>query len=229
MANRNGHDLWGLLFGLVESFLHIEASSFDDSRQACERHLVRARELGHPLSVQMSLVLLGRAELGAKNLPAARRRFEEVREWQRRERILMDWIWSLPLQLGFSELCLAEGDIESAEAESARFLEVASRTAERTWIALAHYARGSVAAAKGDRAGVRSEIARGLAAIEGFTAPLAEWRLYALYGRAGFAKAQHVLQSLADSLPEQDPLKESLLASSIVVSTSLFAGSQAST
>src|SRR5262249_12146081 len=100
MAHRNGHSLWTLLCGLLTTFLHVEAFSFDCAREACRGHLERARALDHPLSVQMSLVLLGRAELGAGDYRSARRAFHEVIAWHKRERILMDWIWKLPLQLG---------------------------------------------------------------------------------------------------------------------------------
>jgi hypothetical protein len=92
MARRNRHDFWALLFRLLEVLLHIEAFAFDQACEACRQHVVRAKELGHPLSIQMSLVFLGRAQRGLGELDAARRTFTEIREWQSRERILMDWI-----------------------------------------------------------------------------------------------------------------------------------------
>jgi hypothetical protein len=75
MAQRNGRDFWVLLFGLLEALLHIEAFAFDQACQSCREYLVRAKELGHPLSVQMSLVFLGRAQLGLGDLDAAQRTF----------------------------------------------------------------------------------------------------------------------------------------------------------
>jgi hypothetical protein len=70
-------------------------------------------------------------------------------------------------------------------------------------------------------------VSRAFAAIEGFAAPLAEWRLHALDGKVGLAKAQDVLRGLADSLPDADPLKESVMSSSIAASAR-FADSQTS-
>ena len=219
LANRNGHDLWVLLFGLLEAFLHVQAHSFETARTACRGYLDRARELGHPLSIQISLVLLGSAELGAGDLAAARRSFEELREWQSRQRILMDWIWKLPLQLGFTELCLAEGDCNAARGESERFLTLAAATAECTWTALAHHARARVAILERDSLCARREIALGLAAIEGREAPLAAWRLHALAGDAlddpsHQAQAGAAILQLAGSLATGDPLRECLLARS---------------
>jgi hypothetical protein len=219
LAQRNGHDFWVLLFGLLEAFLHVQAHSFDTARKACRGYLDRARELGHPLSIQISLVLLGSAELGAGDLAAARRSFEDLREWQSRQRILMDWIWKLPLQLGFTELCLAEGDRNGARRESERFLKLAAATAECTWTALAHHARARVAILERDSLCARREIALGFAAIDGREAPLAEWRLHALAGDllddpSLLAQARTAILQLASSLAAGDPLRECLLAAS---------------
>jgi hypothetical protein len=166
-VDRNGHQVWVLLFGLLESLLHIQAFSFDDARAACRKHYARAHFLGHPLSLQISQVLLGLAELGAGDLTSARRSFNEIRELQSRCRILMDWIWKLPLQLGLAESGLAGGDLKSARDESEIFLSLAHDTAECTWIGLAHYTRARVALAEHDMALGAIEISRGLSAIEG--------------------------------------------------------------
>jgi len=221
LANRNGHDLWLLLFGLLEAFLQVQAHSFDAARKACRGYLDRARELGHPLSIQISLVLLGAAELGAGDFAAARRSFEDLREWQSRQRILMDWIWKLPLQLGFTELCLAEGDAHGARREAEHFLSLAAATAECTWTALAHEARARVAILERDLLCARREIARGLAAIEGRETPLAAWRLHALAGEvlddpSHLAQARTAMLRIANSLETGDPLRESVLAGSPV-------------
>src|SRR5262249_14463653 len=96
LVQKNGHEIWELLFGLLEAYLSIELFSFEQAREACTEYLARARALRHPLSQQMSLALLGRAELGAGDLDGAHNHFEELRRWQSGERILMDWIWKMP-------------------------------------------------------------------------------------------------------------------------------------
>jgi DNA-binding winged helix-turn-helix (wHTH) protein len=221
MADRNGHRLWALLCELLEVFLEIQTFSFEPARNQCRQCLIRARELNHPLSIQISLVLLGFAELGAGEPEAARQAFGELRSWQARERILMDWIWKLPLQLGLTELCLAEGNLEAAHREAEGFLALASATDECTWKALACYAGARVAIAGQDAARAEREITKGFAAIGDRAAPLATWRLHAIAAEvfgdhSHMARAQHVMTRLAVSFPAGDPLRESLLASPLM-------------
>jgi DNA-binding winged helix-turn-helix (wHTH) protein len=216
-AKRNGNDLWVLLFGLLQAFLHIQAFSFSRAHELCIEHLDRARALQHPLSIQMSQILLGLACLGVNDLEGARRNFDAIRAWQAQERILMDWIWELPLALGVTELQLARRDLESARKESDHFLSSASTTAERTWTALARYSRARVAFAGGDGAMALAEISAGLASISGIEAPLAEWRLHALGdvvepGGRHRANACSVIHQIANSLPGNDPLRISFLS-----------------
>jgi hypothetical protein len=216
-ATRNGNDLWVLMFGLLYSFLHIQAFSFSHAHGLCIEYLDRARTLHHPLSIQMSQILLGLACLGVNDLEGARRNFHAIQAWQARERILMDWVWKLPLALGVTELQLAKGDLESARKKSEDFLSAASATAERTWMALARYSRGFVAHAGGDSSMALAEISAGLASIAGIEAPLAEWRLHALWdvveqGGCHRAGACAVVHRIANSLPGNDPLRISFLS-----------------
>lgn len=226
LVRHTGHDLWVLLFGLLETFLDIQAFSFDSARsKACE-YLERAHALQHPLSIQVSLVLLGLAELGAGQLRSARSAFEKLRAWQARDRILMDWIWKVHLQVGLIDLCLAEGDLRSAERESNECLSLVSRGQERTWIALARYARARLALAQDDLRLARAEIACGLSAIRRWEAPLASWRLHGL--AASFAgrslhlkRAQSIVYKLADSLEADEPLRSTFLSSPQVLAVTL--------
>jgi hypothetical protein len=207
MARRNCHDFWVLLFGLLEALLHIETFAFDQACHSCREYVERARELGHPLSVQMSLVFLGRAQLGLGDFDAARRTFTEIREWQSRERILMDWIWRLPLQFGYVELLLAQKDLAAALGASDVYLEQTAATAERTWTGLAHYARARVAAAQNDEVSRQRHIATGLDLIRDCHAPIAAWRLHAVAG--DFEKSGKILLELAQSLASEPDLSSS--------------------
>jgi DNA-binding winged helix-turn-helix (wHTH) protein len=220
-AKQNSHGYWALVFGLLEAFLYIETFAFSAARKACQDYLVTAREIGHPLSVQISLVLLGLAELGSGDLAAARQNFEEARGWQRRERILMDWIWKLPLQLGFAELCLASGDAPAARAEAEAFLAHAATTSERTWIARAHDVRARIALAERDKPTARRHIALGIAEMDGYEVPLAEWRLHALASQVNKEpgegdKAREVILRLAGSLDDEPELRDTFLSFPLV-------------
>jgi hypothetical protein len=217
-AERNGHDFWILLFGLLESFRHIQAFSFDYPLGACSRHLETALALGHPLSVQMSQILLGLSCLGIGDLAAARRHFQTIREQQAKERILMDWVWRMPLLFGISEMHLAAGDLESAKRDADEFVSVSSRTAECTWTALAYYARARVAQAQGEVPTGLALISMGLETIGGREAPLAEWRLHSLAAEISgdtlhVLKARSVIQKIAASLTGEDDLCRCFLSS----------------
>ena len=81
-----------------------------------------------------------------------------------------------------------------------------------------------MALGEGDLARAEREIAEALALIEGRIAPLTGWRtyetaaeVYKQTGRSDHAKhyrelRNETLQSLADSLAEDEPLRESILA-----------------
>jgi DNA-binding winged helix-turn-helix (wHTH) protein len=217
LVRRSGHDLWVLLFELLETFLNIQAFCFDPARVACRNFLERARDLRHPLSEQIAFVLLGLAELGAGKLPAARGNFEALRSWQNRERILMDWIWKLPLQYGFAELCLAEGNIRAARAEVDLMFSLVSQTAERTWIALAHYMRARVSFAEGNDQSARSEVMAGLALADKWEMPVAAWRLHAFaaeiqMGEDHGIQAGDAILKIARSMDNEDDLKTHFLS-----------------
>ena len=215
-ATRNGHDFWVLLFGLLEAMLHLEAFSFESACAACATYLRRARELGHPLSVQISLVLLGKAQLGLGDLNAAQATFDEVIGWQERERILMDWIWRLPLQFSYVELCIARNNMGRAVRAADLFLSQTARTSEYTWIGLAHLARARVAALQNDSGRMRSELEEGLRATEARDAPIAAWRLHAFAARSGLADhmadAQKIVRGLAKGLADAPELLSCFLS-----------------
>jgi hypothetical protein len=175
-----------------------------------------AAQNGHPLSQQIGLVLLGWAELGCGDLKAAEATFLHVREWQSRERILMDWIWRIVLQLGFAKLRLAQGDLASADDDTALCLSLASATSERTWTGWAHYYRAALFSAKGMRDRAAVEVEQGLQVGACYKAPLAKFRLSALayhlvqdkdHASAGAGEIQRV----ARSMEIDDPLRQSFL------------------
>ena len=217
MANRNGHDFWVLLFGLLEAMLHLETFSFEQAHRDCREYLTRARQLGHALSIQICLVLLGKAQLGIGDLDSAQQTFDEIIRWQDDERILMDWIWRLPLQFSYVELCLARKDVQAAIHAADLFLSQTARTAEKTWTGLAHLARAKVAELQKDDRGARLEIAEGLRIIEECEAPLAAWRLHAFAARTLGANkhlviARNIVQGLANSLTEEQDLQRCFLS-----------------
>jgi DNA-binding winged helix-turn-helix (wHTH) protein/tetratricopeptide (TPR) repeat protein len=216
VAERNGHELWIVLFTLLEAMRHVTVFSFAHARRLGEDLLKRARALNHGLSIQMGIVVLGWGELGSGNLEEASEMFEEVRAWHKRERVLMDWIWALPLQLGIVELELARGNAECARTEAQQLLALTGPTAERTWKGLAHYAMTKAAIAAGDIESAKDAVANGLKTIQGWQTPMPAWRLHSLAARLT-GENDHALQAsaikhqLADSLADEPELQRAFV------------------
>jgi hypothetical protein len=111
-----------------------------------------------------------------------------------------------------------------ARSQAERFLQATLSTAERTWQALAWEASARVASADNDTKHADACIAQALSAMEGFEAPLAAWRVHATaadhYERvAATESAQRhrelsvaTIRTLADSLPEGEPLRETFVS-----------------
>ena len=100
MADRNGHRRLTILFTLVRGWLHEQAGDYARARTLCDSALADARESGYPFGQLIGLVLLGFAELGLGAYNRARANFEEIAARLDRERVLMDWIWRMPLGVG---------------------------------------------------------------------------------------------------------------------------------
>jgi hypothetical protein len=158
----------------------------------------------------MSAVLLGQALTATGNYHRAYATLREVRDWQCRERVLMDWIWRVPLQFAFTELWLRQGDTTSARREAAGAVEAAEATPEKTWRGLARWYVARVSTAAGNLDSARKEIGQGLEITEGYQALLARWRLYALahevFGdETARTQATSLLRILLESLDTDDP------------------------
>jgi DNA-binding winged helix-turn-helix (wHTH) protein/tetratricopeptide (TPR) repeat protein len=217
LAQRNGHLTWTLLFRLLEMWLHVQTFSYRTALEIGGACLEQARSLPHPLSEQISLILLGTAHAGIGENKKAEQRFSEVIARHSRERILMDWIWKMPLQCGMFELRTRQGDWESAACVADEFFRITSATAEVTWHALACCARATAALQRKKIELARRAIHDGELAIAGREAPLAEWRLEMLAFHLEASpqrrrRAVEVIHGLADSLDKNDPLRKSFLS-----------------
>ncbi len=223
MADRNESRRWTVLFKLELAWLREQAFDFEAARDICEEAQKQARNIGHPYTESLSLILLGMARLGLGQHEAAFRCFSEVAERMDSERVLMDWILRLLLHDGLSRYWLAQGEHERARREAESLRELAAPPGERTYLALAHRMLAEVALAAQRLGDAENEISCALAALEGAEAPLAEWRvcatagrLYEQLGRATEAadhkrRSAETLNRLADSLDEADQLRQSLL------------------
>jgi tetratricopeptide (TPR) repeat protein len=222
MAERNEHHRWMLLFRLESAWLHLQACDFAGARLICVSALDQARQIAHPYTISLSLILLGLVDLGLKQVEAARSCFNEVAEIFNRERVLMDWILRILLHYGLSHYWLSQNQPVRAKEEAERLCEIARKPGERTYLALGYQALAEIAIQTQNWKEAEIEISRALAALDSAEAPLAEWRVCATAAQIAEHLRQHskaagywrrsadVLNSLADSLDENDPLRESL-------------------
>lgn len=138
-ARHNGHHLWVTLLRLELAALHLEALDFQGARALCEAGLQAAREVRHPYAEMLATILLGRAHLGLRQYPQAYQCLAGANERLATERVLMDWILSMPLRYGLAEFWLAQREFTRAKAEAKQLCAQAGIPKERTWLALDHH------------------------------------------------------------------------------------------
>ena len=224
---------------LCRAWLHFQACDFAGVLTICESAvpLVRDPELRaapssppqFPWPFQQSVVLRGSAEAALGEYDRARQYLFAARDDMDRRSNLNDWYWRMPLESGLTELWLAEGNLAQARPQAARFLNLTLTTAERTWQALAWEANARVAMAELDAPRAHESIAKALSTMEGFELPLASWRVHAIafefYQNAGDrdlaerhrALSCDTIMKLANSLPAEEPLRQTFLSAPIVL------------
>ncbi|MGL4961032.1 MAG: ATP-binding protein [Inquilinus sp.] len=172
-----------------------------------------------PLKRRIALIYCGLAEMGLGNIVAALEYLRAAEGEMERQPVHLDWYWRLALEWGMVGALIATGDHAAAHARAQRLCDRAAQTDERAWQALAWEARARAALVCGEAAEAVADVTEALAACEGVTVPLAEWRAHATgaavckaagdlrqartHGRLGAA----IRKRLAGSLPEGDPLR----------------------
>ena len=143
-ARRNSNDMWLPLFRSLEAWMYVHTGK--DAVAIAEEAVEGTRRNGHKFGQMMTQIVLGSAHLNSGDLDRAAAVLYLVRDWQARERILMDWMWALPLHAALADLEFQRGDFETALRVAQRFVELADATSERTYKELAHKAYARVAA-----------------------------------------------------------------------------------
>ena len=135
----------------------------------------------------MGQVILGLACLGQHDLPRARRAFETIDARLQQERLLMDWIWRMPLAWGLARLELESGRLDAAAAHGRELVQLAQRCGEQTWLALGHAMLAQVAMSERRWKAAERDLGTALAIVVEHGVPLAAWRVHAvaadLHGR----------------------------------------------
>ena len=132
------------------------------------------------------------------------------------------------LEWGFVEAFLSAGDIAKADLHHARWVAAAERIGEVTWQGLAWEAGVRIALANGDVSGAQLRLASASAAIKGYEAPLASWKILASAADVEDHLGNHAAadnyrrlsaattRALANSMPETEATRDAFLASARV-------------
>jgi tetratricopeptide (TPR) repeat protein len=222
MAERNGHDLWARAFRFQTAWLFTHVGDFARARALCERERRPGAEV--QLGEFLGSIVLGFAELGSGRYPAALRAFEEVTGQPEKNRLaLMDWILSMPLRLGLGQYWLARRQFARAREQMRELCLFAAAPGERTYLALGYQGLAEAAFGEGDRAKAEREVTEALGILDGFEAPVAEWRVCATAARVEEARGRQsraeaywgrgaaALDRLATSLKDEGDLYQSFL------------------
>jgi tetratricopeptide (TPR) repeat protein len=232
-AQKNANENNILWLQVHEAWLHFHAQDFASVIRICEPPLALLREgalRAAPYQGQLrrALILTGSALAALGDHARARENFSAAASDMGRRTRFFDWYWRMPLAAGMAELSLALGDCAGARQEAERFLNMALTTPECTWQALAWETNARVALESRDKVRARECIGNAIHAVQGFEVPLAAWQVHATaatieeeLGNLEAARFQRdqscaTILRLANSLPQQEPLRKAFLSAPAV-------------
>jgi hypothetical protein len=237
-AQKNANDHYILWLRLDQAWLHLHALDFRSVLEICRSVLVLlqvpalrsapGQPIEYPGELRRALICSGSASAAVGDYARALEDLSTAANDMDRQTVRFDWYWRMPLAAGLTELSLAKGDRVRARLEAERFLDRALATEERTWQGLAWEINSRVALADRDHARASDCIAKAVSTVQGFEVPLAAWKVHATAalieeegGSLESARSHRNLSRttilrLANSLPEQEPLRKIFLSAPAV-------------
>jgi len=237
-AQKNANDHYILWLRLDQAWLHLHALDFRSVQEICRSVLVllqvpalrtaQGQPIAYPGELRRALICSGSAAAAVGDYARALEDLSTAANDMDRQTVRFDWYWRMPLAAGLTELSLAKGDRVRARLEAERFLDRALATEERTWQGLAWEINSRVALADRDYARAGDCIAKAVSTVQGFEVPLAAWKVHATAalieeegGSLESARSHRNLSRttilrLANSLPEQEPLRKIFLSAPAV-------------
>jgi tetratricopeptide (TPR) repeat protein len=231
-AQKNANHLHILWFRLHQAWLQLHAQDFRGVLAICDSALALLRDpavrTAPPPGLRRALILSGSASAAVGDYARAIEDLSTAACDMDRQTLLFDWYWRMPLAAGLTELWLAKGDRIRAQLEAEQFLDIALATAERTYQGLAWEVNARVALAIRDHDRARECIGQAVSTVQGFEVPLAAWRVHATAayieeesGNLESARSHRnvsraTILRLANSLPEQEPLRQIFLSAPAV-------------
>ncbi|ETX05536.1 MAG: hypothetical protein ETSY2_22405, partial [Candidatus Entotheonella gemina] len=178
MAERNGHHRWAMLLRLEEAWLYEQLGDWSRAYELAQQGLVEANEAQLGYGQLVGTVLLGRAALGLGQLQQAFQYLDTMTRKLDAERMLMDWIWLMPLHQSLSDYWLQLCEYEHAQREAQCVGEVASQPGEVTYLAQAWCTQAEVALTRQQWPEAEQKLNEALTLVATAEAPLAAWRVY---------------------------------------------------
>jgi DNA-binding winged helix-turn-helix (wHTH) protein/tetratricopeptide (TPR) repeat protein len=237
-AQKNANHHYALWLRVLQAWLHLHALDFSTALAICESALQLLRDparrttpgwpIGYLRHLRHTLICSGSASAALGDYARAVEDLSTARNDMDRQTVFLDWYWRMPLAAGLTELWLAKGDRARARLEAERFLDLSLATADHTWQGLAWEVSARVALANQDSARARDCIAKAVTAVQGFEVPLAAWQVHATAARieeeSGNLESARLhrevsratIQRLANSLPEEEPLRKIFLSAPAV-------------
>ena len=224
LADKNGDRYRGQTLQLYRAWIHLHAMDFPGVLGICNSILPSLDEPARRPWRRFCLALTASAEAALGRYAAAADHVMAARNEMDRQPVIHDWYCRMMLGQTLTDVWLAKDDLMQAGPEAERFLALTLTTAERTWQALAWEASTRVAMAEDDHHRARACIEKALSAMEGFEVPLAAWRVHRsaadLNSRGGNEAAakrhrelsRSTVLKLANSLPDNDPLRDTFLS-----------------
>jgi hypothetical protein len=183
LAEVNDHRPWLVLFRALYAWLLREAGAPGEAKRIGGQALSDARDARFAFGELLAQTTTGLAALDIGNVEEATELLGGLAARLDRERVLMDWIWRLPLHYGLSEASRLAGDCEAARVHANRVRSRAAECGERSWLALGWLADAECAAARSDEPGAWSAFVQASQALHGVNAPVAAWRVHAAASR----------------------------------------------
>jgi DNA-binding winged helix-turn-helix (wHTH) protein len=231
-ARKNVNENNILWLQVHQAWLLLHAQDFMGALAICRSALALLRDpalrAAPPPQLRRALICSGTASAAVGDYARALEDFSAAANDMDRQTVFLDWFWRMPLAAGLTELWLAKGDGVRARQEAERLLEISLATEERTWQGLAWEINARVALANRDQSRARDCIARGISTVQGFEVPLAAWQVHATAadveeqsGNLESARlhrdaSRATIMQLANSLPEQEPLRKIFLSAPAV-------------
>ena len=135
-AERNEHRPWQSLFQSMRAWLLRETCNPEAAAAVARQGLTDARAAHFAFGELLAGLQLGLSSLECRRFGDARTELEHLDRRLAHERLLMDWSWRMPLDLGLASLALVEGRIDDARTRARTVCDAASHCGERSWLAL---------------------------------------------------------------------------------------------